>query len=100
MNFLECPYCHKQTVKFWQIFTIFSSFWFKKSCNHCNKKIIFNSKTILFFYCAIIFWVILGNSPFGPTINKYSTLVDILMLFSIAGPIFLGMKLFKKPGLS
>lgn len=96
MKGLECPNCTKRVLRLWELFTLFSPFWFSRTCRSCGTKVQFDFNVIL----QIMFSVIIGII-FLRIINIVIN-VDFFLFnaFSLAFfayiPFLLGKRLFKE----
>jgi hypothetical protein len=97
MNYLECPYCEKDAVRFWEFFFL-SPFWLHRSCRHCNKKVHFDFNTIKLVVYSLLAAIVLCNiidRVFLINLGIFG--VGIVLLF-VCLPFLLGKKLFLKEG--
>ena len=96
MKLLECPYCHKEAARLWEIFVFPSPFWQLKICEHCKKKIRFNSKTIYEIVLFMISGIVLGNILIRVFSIRSVIFEAFFLVLFICFPVFLGRKLFSE----
>ncbi len=93
MNYLECPYCKEDVIRFWELF-IPSPFWLRKSCRHCNKKVSFNFNTIMLIVFSLLAAIVLCNIIDGVFLINLGIFGVGIVIFFVFIPFFLGKKLF------
>jgi hypothetical protein len=65
MKIFKCPYCKKQVFRWWELFTLFSPFWFRgRTCMNCNEKLRFNwnfiVRIMLYMSLAVLVGFVIG----------------------------------------
>ena len=94
MKSLECPVCHEQSAKAWDLF--FFAFWISRSCRHCKTRLRINFKT-----AYMVFWCWVGGLIVCYFVDKaFSVETDfvlgICLLLIMLVPIFVGKRLFSE----